>query len=667
MRTILLFSALLGAVSLWAQTQPAPAREADFTMNPEGDGLRFKALPPPAQQIAGAPKAYYRCFWEFGDGGFSTEESPLHMYAATDTVEPVLHLTYHYDDGEMPKKKKKRKGVTSSGASGLAGAGKWPGAYGDSGESIVIKNNREPRRGEELTLVLSYRNNSAYTTDGVVHLFFNEKKFRSTHFQFQEARTHFGEKPELLLSAAETTHTWKTIDWMALVQGNGNHGGVSAPFLVPAPVPAPKILAEARGFYREEKAWRFSNLRPGETRNLFVTLEGSAGMIRDTSAFIHLLAVFAPIDPAVPSDSSRLEMEIVNSHDPNAIAVSDTRVGYRKLNKNRLDYKVRFQNNGERQAEKIELRIDIPEGLNAAKMEPLDWYPKCPICTDIPNRSSCLDTATTANGLVFTFRNIYLPGSNQRGVADYDSTKGYVKYRITPEKGMPKRNFSSRASIIFDKNPPIHTNFSKTRFKPGLSPGLKVGYGFVPDSFSTGYTFFGLSVSPYKSWKIYPQLELLTGLKGRSDLPGDTSIQTMHGGFNTGVILPDTVTYMIRNGHRRFVSFELPVLLRRNFSRFAGIGLGASARLVLDRGEDTVFKRVRQEFYEPNFPEPFMIKVLSSETTTTQVSTSRMYFTFFADLTLGSVRAGPNVGIRAGGILDGGVKPFVQASVEYKF
>jgi hypothetical protein len=44
-----------------------------------------------------------------------------------------------------------------------------------------------------------------------------------------------------------------------------------------------------------------------------------------------------------------------------------------------------------------------------------------------------------------------------------------------------------------------------------------------------------------------------------------------------------------------------------------------------------------------------------------------MYFTFFADLTLGSVRAGPNVGIRAGGILDGGVKPFVQASLEYKF
>ena len=45
---------------------------------------------------------------------------------------------------------------------------------------------------------------------------------------------------------------------------------------------------------------------------------------------------------------------------------------------------------------------------------------------------------------------------------------------------------------------------------------------------------------------------------------------------------------------------------------------------------------------------------------------TRTQYTVFADLTLGSVRAGPNLGIRAGGVLSGGFRPFVQVSVEVK-
>lgn len=660
-KSIVLFQTLFLAAQLFAQNVPTSPRAADFSVAPEGAGLRFRPVVPSLQQTAGAPSAYYTCFWEFGDGSFSTEKSPLHLYTNADTVESVLMLTLHYDDGEMPKKKKKPQKVPVN-KSAIVDAGEMPNVFTTEKQSVALKNTREPRANEEISLVLSYRNNSVYTTDGVLHLFYNEKKYPSPHFQFQEVRTHFGETQASLLSAAEPV--LKTIDWAALSAGICS-AGESAPFFYAVPPPSTdKLLSEARGLYREEKAWRFFNLHPHETRNLFITLEGTASMLRDTSAMIHLLGVFAPFDPPLASDSFRLEMEIVSSHDPNTIAVSETRVGYRKLKKNRLEYKVRFQNNGERQAENIALDIEIPEGLNAARMQPLDWYPKCPICPDQPTRGGCLDTAITQNGLSFTFRNIYLPGSNQRGVTEFDSTKGFVKYRIVPEKKMPKRTFRSRASIVFDKNPPIYTNYSKTRFKPGISPGIKVGYGFAPDSLKSAYLFFGASLSPFKSWRIYPQVELLAGIKGRSDLPSDTSMVRIKGTFDATGIKPDTLTVTIKNGNRRFISFEMPLLLRKNFSRFVGLGLGVSARVILEKGEDVVFERVRQEFYEPGISTPFAVKILKDETTTTPFSATRTEFRFFADLTLGFVRAGPHVGIRVGALADKGLKPFVQMGLE---
>jgi hypothetical protein len=661
-KSLILFPALLFAVLLCAQNTPVPTRATDFSITMEGAGVRFYPEVPPLQQTPGAPPAYYTCFWEFGDGSFSTEKSPLHLYANADSAESVLLLTLHYDDGEMPKKKKKTHKVPVN-KSAIVDASKMPGnVFTTDKQAIALRNAREPRANEEMILVLSYRNNSVYTTDGVLHLFYNEKKYPSPHFQFQEARAHFGETPASLYSDAAPI--LKTIDWAALSAGICSVGE-SAPFFYRVSAPkTDKILSEARGLYREEKAWRFSELHPHETRNLFISLDGSASMLRDTSAMIHLLGVFAPFDPAVTPDTFQLDMEIVNSHDPNTISVSDTRVGYRKLKKNRLEYKVRFQNNGERQAENIALKIEIPDGLNAARMQPLDWYPKCPICPEKPTLGGCLDTAITKDGLAFTFRNIYLPGSNQRGVTEYDSTKGFVKYRIVPEKRMPKRAFRSRASIIFDKNPPIYTNYSKTRFKPGISPGLKVGYGFAPDSLKNGYLYFGATLSPFKSWRIYPQLELLVGAKGRSDLPSDTSIVRIKGIFDATGIKPDTLTVTIRNGNRRFSSFEMPLLLRKNFSRFIGLGVGASARVILEKGEDVVFERVRQEFYEPGISTPFAVKVLKNETTTTPYSATRTEFRFFADLTLGFVRAGPHLGIRVGALADKGLKPFVQLGLE---
>jgi len=434
------------------------------------------------------------------------------------------------------------------------------------------------------------------------------------------------------------------------------------------------LLQKARKDYREEQVWRFSNLRPGEKRNLFVTLQGTANMLRDTSAFIHLQGIFAPFDPAIAADSFALEIEIVSSHDPNAIAVSDNRVGYRGVAGKKLDYKVRFQNNGEGPAQKVELTISMPQGLNVGKMRPLDWYPKCPVCTTPRQTGSCLDTATTDKGLVFTFRDIHLPGSRQKGVTDYDSTKGFVRYRIEADKDMSKLPFRSQASIVFDKNTPVVTNFSKTSFKWGISPGLKVGYGFPPDSLGGGYVFFGAGLSPYKSWRLYPQVELLTGLKSKTDLPEHLTVIP----GDTTKLMGDLDTIVSREiletGSRGFVSVEIPLLLRKNFSKFFGLGLGGSARVFFDNGEDRVRTTTIATPYRLTdiggflHYEPFGTPVTTTEETQQDISATRVLFSAFADLTLGSVRAGPNIGVRAGALFgERETQVFVQVSAEYKF
>ena len=196
---------------------------------------------------------------------------------------------------------------------------------------------------------------------------------------------------------------------------------------------------------------------------------------------------------------------------------------------------------------------------------------------------------------------------------------------------------------------------------------MKAGYGFDPDAaLGDGYFFIGASVSPYKSWRIYPQLELLTGLRGRQD-EGARSFQ------DTLVlnVTPDVKRFEVRDstvrGSRGFVSFEVPFLLRKNFNRWVGMGIGGSARVVLDNGEDLI--SVTKARYSQVLGQA-VVQITKPET----VSSSRDYtatrarYTVFADLTLGSVRAGPNVGIRAGGLLGGGggFQPFAQVSLEVK-
>ncbi len=659
---------ILAGAALLAQENTQPLRVTDFQAISEGDGYRFVPQLPPLQQKAGAPQAYWKCYWEFGDGSFSFEESPLHRYARQGDYYALFSATAHYDDGKLPDKH--GKGVFAA-APAAIDVPEMPDVFDSTRAVIRIKTNRLPRAGEELALLMSYRNLGRLATDGQLFLFFNEKKFPDSHFRYDTARTHFGETANPLYSLALPAPP--VFDWVYALQASLSSVGASAmliPDLPPSTI-VQEMLANARSTYREERGWNFTELQPGEKRNLFVGLSGTEKMLKDTSALIHLEAVFAPSNPIVAPERYVLEIEIVSSHDPNAIAVSDNRVNYRFVKSKNLDYKVRFQNNGAGPASTVKLEVKIPKGLNLGKMRPLDWYPKCPICPETPGSSSCLDTSFVSGNLVFTFRNIYLPGSAQKGVAAYDSTKGFVKYRIEPERDMPKRSFRSRAEIVFDKNPPIYTNFSRTRFKIGLSPGLKIGYGFHPDSLRQGYFLIGASLSPYKSWRIYPQIELLTGIQGKEDLPESSQSTLLMIKQNNGIVFQDSflADTLLRSSRSR-VSFEMPLLLRKDISRVFGLGLGGAVRMVLENGStQTEANRtmIDWEFMDTSGGLMLTRNVTKTETlkSSSTYRNTRLYYTAFIDVTVGSVRIGPHLGLRAGVDL-GSRQPFVQVSAGMK-
>ena len=145
-------------------------------------------------------------------------------------------------------------------------------------------------------------------------------------------------------------------------------------------------------------------------------------------------------------------MEIVTSHDPNKMSSNATFLNYRLVRFKTPKFKIRFQNNGEGPANTIRLETDIPDMFDKTSITVLDMYPKVKICPKYEVAYSCLDTTYTEKQAIFTFKNIYLPGSEQKNVKVYDSTKGFVQYNIKFGKDFHKQKTKSRTAIIFDKN-----------------------------------------------------------------------------------------------------------------------------------------------------------------------------------------------------------------------
>lgn len=603
----------------------------------EDNRVKLNAVLRPLRQVAGAPEAYYSYCWELGDGSFSFAKEPAHVYKDTGTYMVRLFATNNYDDGKKPRSLPRPVKVKTR----TALAVNSPSSFFSGNGMLEMKTNCMPLPGEDMLLMLGYRNKkTADAVNGSIMLLYNEKQFKQSSFDIADARTYHQERKITLDSLFAFT---LPAEYAPGIDGGSGlfTAGIAGVEKPAARLQLMQMLKQEMNGFQAHRIFRVENVQQQEERLLFLQINILPEMIKDTNAVVTIGALFIPDDPSMEMERFNLELQIVASHDPNKIMLKNRRMNYRVTGKNKdIVYKVRFQNTGKGPAKKVAVTIAIPGMLNAGTVELVESKPACRWCDSAYAGGSCIDTVLYKDSIQFIFQNIYLPGTQQDGVSDPDSTMGYIRYKLHFGKGMVKKSFQSSAAIVFDKNEPVYTNKSLGRFKKGLSPGIIAGYGFLPgDKPDAGKNNFvaGVTLSEYAPYKRYWQWELYVQqhssyeqLIGRRD-GGDTLINGRD----------YKLAYRERYNKIRVLSIEaVPLSFRYNFSGLLSAGTGMLVSAELNRTTTQYYRAV----VAPNTQQPPVVP--DKEESHASESLANWRGALFADVQLGRVRVGPAIGLR---------------------
>ncbi|HYC39558.1 MAG TPA: PKD domain-containing protein [Chitinophagaceae bacterium] len=629
---IVLIGAMPGAVA-----QPDTAV---ISVQLKDNQASFNSVLRPLRQIAGAPAAFYSYYWEFGDGSFSFEEKPRHVFRDTGAYEIRLFATNNYDDGKPPPIKRPKAVYVSNKSVNVqprpSGFFKEPG-------SLAMKVNRMPRPDEDLVLIMGYRNEAGTAASGSLLLFYNERQFRKDNFDFGEDRVYNNESRTTLsavIARAPANELLETTRQPVISGPSGTEDRELNPGFAGR---FSELITSRQKLFRESAAWRFSGLDKGEEKFFFITLHTTPEMIRDTNAVVLITGMFVPDDPNAELEQVDLELQIVASHDPNRMMLRNQRLNYRFTDKKReMTYKVRFQNTGRGPASNITVAVSVPPMLNPRSLDILEFYPRTIPCSAARPGQSCLDTVFTSDSIYFIFRNIYLPGLRQDGFSDIDSTQGFIRYRLQFNRELKKIPFESGAQITFDRNEPVRTNSARGHFMPGNSPSLMVGYSRLlgeqaKNNKEEHYFLAGAGWAPYAPHRKYLQVEAFLGyrrLRERFEGTTNENKDTVVNGSDALIRGRDIY------GRPAIIKLELvPLQLRYNIMDWLGVGAGT--QISMDAYTRVQYREVIRIVQPPN-PNPFTIEKTYSQGQWFR----RVDYSLFGDVQLGRVRVGPVVGVR---------------------
>lgn len=636
--TVLFPLLCIGQIILTNDTIP---RIAPISYEINGNQVVYGAEMPPLNQIAGAPKAFYTYYWEFGDGNYSFKEKPVHRYASSGTYEAKLWATNNYDNGKPPTSRP--KSITVSDASDEASLDTNSPFIED--DNLILKRNREPIPDQEMILITSYKNTNNYVSNGKLYLFYNDNQFKNDNFILEDTRLHHGEK---IISLPIISETLSQNDDHTLLASSTHNVLQNRTLFVQDTTKRknlPLTLEESKSLYRNYQVIAFNDMQPGEERNIFRTLKTTPEMIKDTSAIVTLRSIYVPDENFDNHTVKDTEMEIVTSHDPNKMSSNGWLMNYRLVRFKRLKFKVRFQNNGEGPANTIKLAVDTPEMFDKSTLKIDGMYPECPICPkEREVNYSCLDTIFKKDKIIFQFNRIYLPGSQQKNVTEIDSTKGYVKYSMKFGKDFHKKKTKSRTAIYFDKNEPIITNYATTRFMPGISIGTKAGYIMVPELDNQKEYFVGATLSPFKSYRGYYQAELMASASSYDELRN----------FETTSIDVNGTESLIRfseaNTFNNISIYAVPGSFRYNFNNFFAMGAGIQLKMDITSKNDQETTGEGFTIIRNNGPTPpeiiRNIELDVAETQEIKDDFTNIQTGIFVGMNFGTVRIGPSIGVR---------------------
>ncbi len=634
---------ILGLYSLISYSQEVEdrnTRTATIHIDRKGNIVSLKPDMPPLEQIAGAPKAFYTYYWEFGDGEYSFEEKPKHPYKKDGEYTVRLWSTNNYDSGKPPASRPETIKINSENTNDLTSAdlGTSSTVFPEE-ENLIIKTNRDPLPNQEMVLITSYKNTYDYVTNGVLYLFYNDEQFKNENFILEDTRMYHGEKIviEPINGIAQTE--LNSSPFFLSSNDNNSYSTTYSVYDNTQPM-LPMTLEESEAFYKNHQQIRFENMQPGEERHIFRTLKTTPEMIKDTSAIVTLRTIYVPDNNYDNHTVKDTELEIVSSHDPNKMSSNGTLMNFRLAKNRKINFKTKFQNDGEGPANTIRLETEISELFDKNTLEVKDRYPECPICPKEEEVNySCLDTIIEKDKIIFTFKNVHLPGTAQKNVTDRDSTKGFVKFSLRFGDDLYKKKTRNRTAIYFDKNDPVITNYSTTRFLPGVSIGPKAGYIYTPSKDKSNEFFIGAVISPYKSYRGYLQAELFFSAGTLKDLNTFISEDTR----DVGIVRITEYTEKIKENN--ISAYLVPISYRYNVHN--NIAFGAGPQLSIDL-QNKISTSTNGEAYL-NLPREGMIRDEQRDTYIEEKCTksfTNFNVGLFADISLGQVRIGPSIGFR---------------------
>ena len=641
--TLIIFS-LIGLNFVYAQVNLTDTVPATINYVTENEAIIFNAGLRPLRQIAGAPAPFYTYLWEFGDGTFSFEKSPPHFYKDSSLVDVRVFATNNYDDGGRPPTRPvKIKGRTKP-AIMAANHPNTTSSFFKLGGSIELKSNCMPKPNDDMVLILGYRNipeNGLHNISGTIAILYNDIKFSNNNFLLEDVRTYHKETQTNLKSK---------LGFACIPAQKSNepvyYASLNSEYL-PSKLPTEKILLKDKvEEFKSQQSWHFENLGLNQERFLFINLKTTPQMLKDTNATVKISAVFIPDDATLQTEYYNMELQIVASHDPNKMGLKHSRMNYRMVGKSReLTYKVRFQNTGKGPAKKVNIAVLIPKIFDQTTIKITSTKPYVTSCDSAYKNQSCIETLKGTDSVRFVFNNIYLPGTQQDGVNDADSTMGFVEYKIKFKEKPKKLPIVSGAAIIFDKNLPIYTNRAVGRFKMGLSPGLILGYGFPIKTNQQIYgnsknLTVGASLAPYSPHKFYWQAELFANNFTESRDSGKL--------VTNDIIVIDNMKYKVNTATylstQKLLSINaVPLQLRYNINKFIGAGIGGLIALDVYNKTKTVNN---YELVSANPDGTMQITYLEKTRDEKIERFTNLRTSYFADVQLGLVHVGPSMGFR---------------------
>ena len=630
MKKLLYCFIFLSTIMMFAQTKlkDTITRRANITYNQKGNSVSFKPETPPLIPIAGAPKPSYSYLWELGDGHYSKQAEPKHVYKKKGNYSTRLAVTNNYDNGKPPATRPKKVAVndiTDTDYKDIA-------SIADQNGFEILKN-CDPIPEQEMVVVVSYQNLENYVANGKLYLFYNEKQFKNNNFELVDFRTYAGEREVKENTIASIDDLDDTKNYLTSAENTFKFKKYKN---TTTEEDLEASLKDAHTLYHNVSILEFDDANPNETRNVFYTFKTTPEMIKDTSATVTMRGIFVPNRSFKNHKVKNLEMEIVTSHDPNKMGSNGSFMNYRLVRFKRVKFKTRFQNNGEGPARKIRLETDIPDMFDKKTFQIEGMYPECPICPKGEEPTvSCLDTIIQKKQIIFTFKNIYLPGTEQKNVKEKDSTKGFIRYSMKFNEDFHKTNTRSRTSIIFDKNEPIITNYAVTRYLPGISIGAKAGYNFYPNLEKSTSYFVGATISPFKSYRFYWQAEWINALNQHNSTINIVNTFDTNANGTRRLIRTTTTT------ENKNVNWEVPALIRYNINNYIGVGAGIQTNI-------NVLSQQNQNKKIETFEGDKELILTATKTTNNTIKNSFIDLKtgILFDLTAGFSRIGPSLGAR---------------------